>query len=71
MDAFIQYLPIDDEKYSQLISEEGLAGYKLAVYMSGNVILKTNNKIVKHLNGDRKAEIIQELNSLFSTPAGK
>jgi hypothetical protein len=71
MNRFIQYLPINHEKYSQLISEEGLEGYKLAVYMSGNVVLQKNNKIVKHLNGDKKAEIINELNSLLSTLPGK
>jgi predicted enzyme involved in methoxymalonyl-ACP biosynthesis len=68
MDKFIEHLPIDNTKFAQLISEEGLDGYKLCVYMSGNAILQKKEQIIKHLNGDSKREIIEELNQ---TPVTK
>jgi hypothetical protein len=67
MDNFIEHLPIDYTKFAQLISEEGLDGYKLRVYMSGNAILQKNTQIIKHLNGDTKKEIIEELNKIPMT----
>ena len=39
LEEFITYLPINDEKYSALISQDGLNGYKLLNGMSGNVRL--------------------------------
>lgn len=64
MDKFIEHLPIDDIKFAQLISEEGLDEYKLCVYMSGNAILQKKKQIIKHLSGDTKREIIEELNQI-------
>ena len=67
MDNFIEHLPIDNIKFTQLISEEGLDGYKLCVYMSGNAILQKKKQIIKHLSGDTKREIIEELNQITET----
>ena len=67
MDNFIEHLPIDNIKFTQLISEEGLDGYKLCVYMSGNSILQKKKQIIKHLSGDTKREIIEELNQITET----
>jgi hypothetical protein len=69
MDEFKKLLPIDDAKYSDLINEHGLNGYKLRHGMSGNVVLVdlVDGSIIKHLNGGTKNEIIVELNGYVKT----
>ena len=61
---FITKQPIDDEKYKSLISETGLDGYKLIFGNSGNVYLAHGDKKICSLDGDKKKEIINELNAL-------
>jgi len=65
MDEFKKYLPINDSKYSDLISEDGLDGYKLVNTMSGNVTLNKDTRVIKHLSGESKSAIILELNELI------
>jgi hypothetical protein len=65
LEQFIQYLPIDDDKYNNLIESDGLNGFRLNSSMHGNVVLIKDNKIIKHLNGDSKHQIIEELNSIY------
>jgi hypothetical protein len=57
-------LPIDDSKYSALISQNGLDGYKLVNTMHGNVTLNKDTRIILSLSGEFKSEIIPELNKL-------
>ena len=64
MDEFQKLLPIDDNKYSQLTSRDGLNGYRLQGAMSGNVILAKDGINVLSLSGDSKSEIMPELNAL-------
>ena len=63
MDEFQKLLPIDENKYKQL-TKDGLNGYRLQARMSGNVILAKDGIIVLFLRGDRKSEIMPELNAL-------
>ena len=68
IEEFKKYLPIDDTKYDKLI-RDGYNGYKLISGYSGNVYLGYDNKNIKALNGDKKNEIILELNAL-TAPLG-
>jgi len=59
-----KHLPINDEKYNLLISDDGLDGYKLVNSIHGNVVLLYKEKNIMSLRGDIKSEIIPELNNL-------
>ena len=61
LEDFKRYLPIDDEKYSALISKDGLDGYKL-ISFSSSVRLAKDGIVVKLLDEDLKTGIIKELN---------
>jgi hypothetical protein len=67
LENFKSYLPIDDEKYSALISNDGLDGYKLVGGFHGNVILSKSGVSIKHLEEDLKPGIIKELNALLNS----
>jgi len=67
LENFKTYLPIDDEKYSALISKDGIDGYKLIGSYHGNVILAKDGVSIKHLNADLKPGIIKELNALLNS----
>jgi hypothetical protein len=54
----------DNAKYTSLMSESGLNGYKLLSGMSGNVYLAYGDKNICTLDGDTKIKIIAELNGL-------
>ena len=61
---FEKLLPINDAKYAQLLTSDGLNGFKLLNGMSGNIYLGKGSDHVKGLSGDVKSEIISELNGL-------
>ena len=61
---FVVNQPIDNVKYTSLLSETGLNGYKLMNAMSGNVYLAHEDKNIYSLKGDTQKEIISELNAL-------
>jgi hypothetical protein len=69
IEEFISLLPIDDEKYSMLVYEPGLSGFRLLHRFHGNVVLVKEKTNILYLNGATKSEIIEELNRLIGKKA--
>ena len=64
MKSFTSILPLNDEKYTMLISKKGLNGFRLIHHGHGNVALIHDDGDFKFsLESDTQRTIIRELNN--------